>query len=411
MDIDLSLGGIQDILSASLEVRDFIHNSESDGSGVDVTSTMAMIPKFVTSGWPQAAHNGINIPSFWVDVCESCQPDASSASMGSTSPDAPGTVAACCRPGVVPWTSISWPSARIAASNRVINGEACHLLTPFERFGILSWIRKSGNWGQVRGNNNNGIDLRDADNWGNYGVMDATVSGRCLAGSGPASWWSNGIAGAGLADLVGNIFEWEDCRMEGGIFQPKAFLNGVRAAGDAYLYYDDGGLGDGVNICHLSPGICRITDAVNGDEDVTISYVSPMGRFAGVAKLSAGMIYNHGDGCQIQLKTALDISSISKTGLASGVGAWKTIGKLLEDSAGKYLALPDFSDLSTNYSTYLDSAYAYSNGDSRALQRCGYWSSGAYARTGLIANFRISPSDVYSSVGLRSALAIRQSVS
>ena len=138
---------------SALDVRDFIHD---DGSGNSVISTMAFIPKFVTSGWPQAALNGLNVGGFWIDVYKNSQPDATSIYRGSTSPDTPGSVAATSRPGVSLWDDISWISARIAASNRTINGRACHLVTPFEKFAAMSWIMKSGNWGNVRGNNNNG---------------------------------------------------------------------------------------------------------------------------------------------------------------------------------------------------------------------------------------------------------------
>ena len=67
-------------------------------------------------------------------------------------------------------------NARIAASNRVINGRACHLVTPWERFAVLSWIMHTGNWGYVHGNNNNGKDIRDSASWENYGVTDPVPS-------------------------------------------------------------------------------------------------------------------------------------------------------------------------------------------------------------------------------------------
>ena len=408
MNIKLSLGGIQDILRSSLEVRDFVHNSKSDGSGVNVISTMAFIPKFITSGWPQAALNGLSVGGFWVDVHKCCQWDASSVALGSVSADAPTTFAACSRQGVVPWTGISWISARIAASNRVIQGRNCHLITPFERFAILSWVMQSGNWGNIRGNNNNGKDTRDAATWDKYGIFDPVLASptRTLTGSGPPSWWSNGIIGAGLADLVGNIWEWEDCRLESGLYQPKAFLNGARIATDAYIIYDDNAGGDGANICHLSPGVYTITDAVNGDEDVTVIRVHPTGRFAGRAVLSAGLTLPHGDNCLIQLKTALDVTSTTKTGLAAGVGGYKAMGKLLEDATGKHMALPDFADTTTHAATLLDSGYAYHNGDSRALRRCGYWETGTGARAGLTVYCYNTPATVYTSLGFRAALAV-----
>ncbi|MDA3834908.1 MAG: hypothetical protein PF495_16100, partial [Spirochaetales bacterium] len=135
MKIDLSLGGLQAALNSALDVRDIIHD---DGSGTNkVISTMALVPRFKTSGWPQAALNGLEVGGFWVDVYEACQPDATSLSRGSTTPNTPGSVTACSKPGVVPWTDISWLNARIAASNRSVGGRPCHLITPCERLSIL----------------------------------------------------------------------------------------------------------------------------------------------------------------------------------------------------------------------------------------------------------------------------------
>jgi hypothetical protein len=387
------------IKNLSLDVRDFIHD---DGSGTNnVISTMAYIPKFKSSGWPQSVHNGLELGGFWWDVYKCCQPDASSTSRGSTTPNTPGAVAACSRPGTVPWTDISWTSARIAASNRVINGRACHLVTPWERFAVLSWIMHTGNWGYVHGNNNNGKDLRDSASWENYGVVDpvyTTNPYRMLNGTGPSSWWSGGIIGAGVADLVGNVYEWEDCRIESGAIQPKAYLNGAVTAADTTIVYDDNGGGDGANIHQLTPGVYTITDAVNGNEDVTVTRVIITGRFSGILVLSAGCATDHGDNCLIQLKTAVTLVSGADT------GTWKSIGKLLEDPAGKYMALPDGSDTSTHTSTYLDDWYSYNNSDSRVLLRCGGWADGARARSGLIVHTRSIPSYTGYDIGFRAAL-------
>jgi len=400
LDIPLSLGGIQAALNSSLDVRDFVHKSNNDGTGDDVISTMAFIPRFKTSGWPQAALNDLEAGGFWADVYEACQPDASSTSRGSTSADSPGLVAACSKPGVVPWTDISWLNARIAASNRKIGDRFCHLLTPFERFSILSLIMKSGMWGQQRGNNNSGKDIRDADSWENYGITDPVYTAyRKLTGSGPASWWHNGLPGRGIHNLVANIYEWEDCRIESGLYQPKAYLAGARIATDTYIDYDDNAAGDGVDVSQLTPGVYTITDIINGDEDVTIKRIIITGRFTGRAILSSALTLPHGDNDLIQLKTAVDISN----GAASG---WKNIGALLEDATGKYMVLPNKADPSTHYSTYLDSWYAYDNNNSRALRRCGDWDKTSYARSGLLVSTLGTPTGTDYSLGFRAALSI-----
>lgn len=411
MDIKLSLGGIQDILSASLEVRDFVHNSKSDSSGVDVISTMAYIPKFVTSGWPQTELNDLEVGGFFVDVHKCSQWDASSTSRGTVTPDTPGLYAACSRPGVTPWTDIGWTNARIAASNRIIQGRSCHLITPFERFALLSWIMQSGNWGNVRGNNNNGKDIRDDAEWQNYGIVDpvyTTNPYRMLCGTGPSSWWSGGVHGAGIADLVANIYEWEDCRLESGLFQPKAYLNGAVSATETTIDYDDNAGGDGVNIGQLTPGVYTIADdGVHGTEDVTVERVIITGRFSGILVLSAGLSADHNDNTQIQLKTAVDVTSQAKTGLAKGAGSWIAMRQLLVDATGKYMALPDFAVTSGGYNdTYLDSGYAYDNEDSRALPRCGYWGYGSYARSGVLVTCSTAPTSTATTLGFRAALSI-----
>ena len=400
MDIDLSLGGIQAALNSSLDVRDFVHKSNNNDTGDVVASTMAFIPRFKTSGWPQSALNGLEVGGFFVDVYEACQPDASSTSRGGTSANLPGIVAACSKPGVVPWTDIDWLNARIAASNRKIGGRSCHLITPFERFAILSLIMAAGQWGQQRGNNNNGKDTRDADSWENYGITDPVqAADRKLTGTGPVSWWHNGLPGRGIHNLVGNIYEWEDIRLEAGIFRPKAYLAGATTSADTYIDYDDNANGDGADVCQLTPGIYTITDGTYGNEDVTVERVIITGRFTGRLLLASGMATDHIDNALIQLKTAVDLCQ-------GDAGAWRAIGKLLEDTTSKYMAMPDHADVSTYASTLLDSWYAYDPGDSRALLRCGNWGSAPEARSGLVVISNHTPADTDSSFGFRAALSI-----
>ena len=398
MDIDLSVGGLQAALNSSLDVRDFIHD---DGSGSNnVISTMAFIPRFKTSGWPQAALNGLEVGGFWVDVYEASQPDATSLSRGSTAADTPAAVAACSKPGVVPWTNIGWTNARIAASNRSIGGRSCHLVTPFERFSMLSLIMAAGQWGQQRGNNNNGKDTRDAGSWENYGITDPVQAAyRKLTGSGPPSWWHNGLPGRGIHNLVANIYEWEDLRLEAGIFQTKAYLAGATTAADTYIDYDDNANGDGADVCQLTPGVYTITDATNGNEDVTVEQVIITGRFTGRLLLAAGLATDHIDNAAIQLKTAVDLCQ-------DNAGNYKVIGKLLEDATSKYMAMPDHADISTHASIYLDSWYAFDAGNSRALKRCGNWGVTAIARSGLVVYTTSTPTGTDYDIGFRVALSI-----
>jgi hypothetical protein len=390
---------MQSIQDNALDVREMRHNAKSDGSGDEVTSVMALVPKFKTSGWPQSALNDLEVGPFWIDVYENSQPDASSTSVGGTATDTPGTVAAVSQAGVVPWHTISWLNARIACSNRIIGGRPCHLLTPFERQAALSLIMRSGQWGQQRGNNDEGKDIRESDSWEEYGQFALTAGDATLTGTGPASWWHNGLPGRGIHNLVGNVYEWEDCRIESGYIQPKAYLAGATTSGDTYIDYDDNALGDAAYISQLTPGTYTITDATNGNEDVVVERVIITGRFSGRLLLSAGMATDHLDNSVIQLKTAINLCNGATAG-------WVATGKLLEGADSKYMALPDFTDTSTHAATYLDSGYRYDNSDSRALRRCGRWDRGSSARSGLFVVTGALPSDTYATFSFRAALSI-----
>ena len=373
--------------------------THSDGDGGTTTSDMVFIPRFPTGGWPQAASNGLEVGGFWVDAYKNSHPDATSTARGTAAPDIPGAVPSTSRKGVSLWDDISWTSARIAASNRVIDGRACHLVTPYERFAIMSYIMKYHTWGDLRGNNDDGKDIRDPDEAAYYGTSDPLQAGRTLAGSGPASWWSGGVIGQGIHGLVGNVYEWEDCRIESGLIQPLAYLAGAATAADTYIDYDDNGGGDGVNIYHLTPGIYTITDATNGNEDVTVINVLPTGRFTGRVILSTGLASGHGDNCAIQLKTAVTLVNGAQG------GGYVAIGKLLEDATGKYMALPDENDTTTHAAILLDSWYRYNASDSRALKRAGFWGTTTRARTGLFVPTNSTPASTYYGIGFRAALS------
>jgi hypothetical protein len=258
---------------------------------------------------------------------------------------------------------------------------------------------KSGLWGQLRGNNNSGKDIRDPAEAAYYGTADPTESERCLTGTGPATWYHNLEAALGIHNLVANAYEWEDCRIESGFIQPKAYLSAAAPSGQTYIDYDDNSGGDGVDITHLTPGTYTITDAVNGSEDVVVENLIITGRFTGRAVLSSALSSAHGENCQIQLKTAIDLCNGAAT-------SWSAIGKLLEGADSRQMALPDFNDTTTHYATYLDSAYKYDNNNSRALVRCGGWVLGSYARSGLFAYAGSGPTYTNTYIGFRAALSV-----
>lgn len=96
---------------------------EPDGAGNTLEIHQVWIPPFVSAGAPQANLNGLELGGFWCDKFQACQPAASRVSRGGLSSDAPGAgVGAACKPHVVPWTDLSWTTAKQVIESR--GGEA-----------------------------------------------------------------------------------------------------------------------------------------------------------------------------------------------------------------------------------------------------------------------------------------------
>jgi hypothetical protein len=228
----LSLAALRDRIAAGTREVRVVHNSKADGTGVTVVSDMIYIPKFrVPAGiWDGGAFppQDLLLGGFLIDKYPCSQPDATSTSRGSTSPNSPGLVAAVSRQGVVPWTEIDQNNSKVACANRIINGRQCHLVTMKEAATIAFLIKLLGH--DIRGNNSWGRDYRDPDLWEYYGVADPTVASytqqyspnrqysRCLTGTGPLSWSHNGMAN-GVFDWVGNIWEWVDFVIDCGRYR------------------------------------------------------------------------------------------------------------------------------------------------------------------------------------------------
>ncbi|MFH1678997.1 MAG: hypothetical protein ABH914_05215 [Candidatus Omnitrophota bacterium] len=110
-------GGIGSIVKEGV-VAQFIGPSIAHADILKSASVMIYIPKFITSGMPQAGLDGLEMGGFWMDKYEASQPDATAASVGSTPTTTPGVTAAVSQKGVVPWHTINWANAKTACHNR-----------------------------------------------------------------------------------------------------------------------------------------------------------------------------------------------------------------------------------------------------------------------------------------------------
>jgi len=85
----------------------------------DLEIHQVWIPFFRSAGFSQPNLNGLLLGGFWVDKYQACQPLATATSRGGLTPNSPGAgVGAACKPHVVPWTDVSWNTARAALENR-----------------------------------------------------------------------------------------------------------------------------------------------------------------------------------------------------------------------------------------------------------------------------------------------------
>jgi hypothetical protein len=104
-------------------------------------------------------------------------------------------------PGQSPRVSINFDSAKAACEQ---NGPGFHLMTAWERAAVALWCLK--NAFQPRGNTSSGKSHEAP--W-ETGTPAPDNAAKTLGGSGPASWRHDGTM-AGIADLVGNVYEWLD---------------------------------------------------------------------------------------------------------------------------------------------------------------------------------------------------------
>lgn len=123
-------------------------------------------------------------------------------------------------PGLDPTASVSFDQAKAYCKNK---GQGWHLMTNWEWAAIALWSLKNGF--QPRGNTNYGKSHEAAYETAvrQDRLAPGTASGtaRTLTGSGPVSWRHDNTY-AGISDLVGDIWEWNDGLkiVDGKIFMP-----------------------------------------------------------------------------------------------------------------------------------------------------------------------------------------------
>jgi hypothetical protein len=157
-------------------------------------SVMTRIPKFNIEDIDPSLGNGVH-PAFVVNGITKNE-----IYIGSFQAVLDGGVAYSL-PGQSPAVNINFDNAKAACVNK---GPGWHLMTNWEWAAVALWCLKNGF--QPRGNTSNGKS--HAATW-ETGILAPDNNLKILGGSGPASWRHDGTF-AGITDLVGNVWEWQD---------------------------------------------------------------------------------------------------------------------------------------------------------------------------------------------------------
>lgn len=147
---------------------------------------------FMFPNWLECANIGAG---FWISKQMAAKSNATSSSAGSSS--IPASIK-----GVVPWVNISYSSA-VSVCN---TGAGGHLTKNREYANVIYWMAHHGFYPlgcTVAGT----ASTVGQDGMGVEGTKDPTVIGGTLTGTG-CNVWNHNLQSNGIADLVGNRWEW-----------------------------------------------------------------------------------------------------------------------------------------------------------------------------------------------------------
>ena len=186
-----------------------------------VGSTYAGEEYFFFPNWLQAVGIG---DGFWIGRWQAARNTATNTSEGA------GTTPVS-KQGIIPWCSLTFSTAQTQAAAK---GTGFHLVRNREWANVALWANLFNLY--PVGNSVSGVD-----GLGVAGTPDPTVSGRCLTGTGPVSWNHN-LQTRGIADMVGNVWEWIDgLQLIGGVLWIFDSNNSLVSTGVSPSFGSSGG--------------------------------------------------------------------------------------------------------------------------------------------------------------------------